>query len=145
MRNGPASCTRICCAPRAPYVRALPGIPTIRVFEALACGIPLVCAPWDDCEGLFTPGADYLVARTGAQMRDHLTTLLCDRSAAAAMAARGPNTVIARHTCTRRVDELLGIQARLQSGRPEGYRPAHRPHNDQGPGCWPNNVGAPGP
>ena len=32
--------------PRRPYVEALPGIPTIRVFEALACGIPLVCAPW---------------------------------------------------------------------------------------------------
>ena len=42
--------------PRRPYVEALPGIPTIRVFEALACGIPLVCAPWDDAEGLFTPG-----------------------------------------------------------------------------------------
>src|SRR5690606_33948341 len=27
--------------PRRPYVRALPGVPTIRVFEALACGIPL--------------------------------------------------------------------------------------------------------
>ncbi len=31
--------------PRRPYVAALPGIPTIRVFEALACGIPLICAP----------------------------------------------------------------------------------------------------
>jgi spore maturation protein CgeB len=58
--------------PRRPYVQALPGIPTIRVFEALACGIPLVSAPWDDCEGLFEPGADFLVARDGAEMREHL-------------------------------------------------------------------------
>ena len=36
--------------PRRFYVEALPGIPTIRVFEALACGIPLVCAPWSDAE-----------------------------------------------------------------------------------------------
>jgi spore maturation protein CgeB len=42
--------------PRRPYVEALPGIPTIRVFEALACGIPLVSAPWSDSENLFTPG-----------------------------------------------------------------------------------------
>lgn len=28
--------------PRRPYLKALPGIPTIRPFEALACGIPLV-------------------------------------------------------------------------------------------------------
>ncbi len=34
--------------PRRFYVAALPGIPTIRVFEALACGIPLVSAPWSD-------------------------------------------------------------------------------------------------
>jgi spore maturation protein CgeB len=42
----------------------LPGIPTIRVFEALACGIPLVSAPWDDSEHLFRPGEDFLVAAT---------------------------------------------------------------------------------
>ena len=61
--------------PRRPYVQALPGIPTIRVFEALACGIPLVCSPWDDAEGLFTPGQDYLVARNGA--RDAASTCGC--------------------------------------------------------------------
>ncbi len=48
--------------PRRFYVEQLPGIPTIRVFEALACGIPLVSAPWQDSEGLFRPGEDYLVA-----------------------------------------------------------------------------------
>ncbi len=42
--------------PRAPYRSVLPGIPTIRVFEALACGIPLISAPWEDRENLFTPG-----------------------------------------------------------------------------------------
>ena len=31
--------------PRRPYVRALPGIPTIRPFEALACGIPARLGP----------------------------------------------------------------------------------------------------
>ncbi len=54
--------------PRRPYVAALPGIPTIRPFEALACGIPLVCAPWTDEEGLFTAGSDFLVARDGDEM-----------------------------------------------------------------------------
>ncbi|TIR45505.1 MAG: glycosyltransferase, partial [Mesorhizobium sp.] len=36
--------------PRRPYREHLPGIPTIRMFEALACGIPLVSAPWSDVE-----------------------------------------------------------------------------------------------
>jgi spore maturation protein CgeB len=64
--------------PRRPYVRALPGIPTIRPFEALACGIPLVSAPWDDAEGLFRGGRDYLVARDGAEMREQLRQVLRD-------------------------------------------------------------------
>ncbi|MGS2911511.1 hypothetical protein V5N27_14340, partial [Staphylococcus aureus] len=34
--------------PRRFYTEVLPGIPTIRVFEALACGIPLLSAPWQD-------------------------------------------------------------------------------------------------
>jgi spore maturation protein CgeB len=107
--------------PRRPYVQALPGIPTIRVFEALACGIPLVSAPWDDCEGLFEPGEDFLVARDGAQMRKHLRALLSDPQLAAGLAEHGRQTVLARHTCAHRVDELLGIYAQIA---PPAVQPA---------------------
>ncbi|MDQ3778909.1 MAG: glycosyltransferase [Actinomycetota bacterium] len=95
--------------PRRPYTRVLPGIPTIRPFEALACGIPLVSAPWDDAEGLFTPGEDFLLAGTGAEMTDALQTVLHDRELAGRLARRGLETIVARHTCAHRVDELLGI------------------------------------
>jgi spore maturation protein CgeB len=95
--------------PRRPYVRALPGIPTIRPFEAMACGIPLVCSPWNDCEGLFEPGRDYLVARDGQQMKRHLRRLLSSAEARRAQARRARSTILARHTCRHRVDELLGI------------------------------------
>ncbi len=95
--------------PRRPYVRALPGIPTIRPFEALACGIPLVSAPWWDLEGLFTPGRDFLMARTGEEMRHHLAALRADEGLRRELAAHGRRTVEARHTCAHRVDELLGI------------------------------------
>jgi spore maturation protein CgeB len=94
--------------PRRPYVEALPGIPTIRVFEALACGIPLVSAPWHDAEALFSPG-DYLVARNALEMRESLRLLLHDPVAREELARRGRATVTARHTCSHRVDELLGI------------------------------------
>ena len=99
--------------PRRYYATILPGIPTIRVFEALACGIPLVSAPWDDAEALFTPGQDYLVARDGAEMRGHLETLRDDPALRARLAAHGLSTVRARHTCAHRAEELLGILARL--------------------------------
>jgi spore maturation protein CgeB len=99
--------------PRRPYVQALPGIPTIRVFEALACGIPLVCAPWDDCEGLFEPGADYLIANDGEHMRQQLRAVLHEPQLARELAQHGRRTIAARHTCAHRVDELLEIYAEL--------------------------------
>jgi spore maturation protein CgeB len=99
--------------PRQPYVQALPGIPTIRPFEALACGIPLICSPWQDVEGLFTPGTDFLIARHGREMTCHLRTLLQDQEMAQEMAAHGRQTVLQRHTCAHRVDELLDIWADL--------------------------------
>jgi spore maturation protein CgeB len=99
--------------PRRPYVRALPGIPTIRVFEALACGIPLVSAPWDDAEGLFSPGTDFLVARDGEAMQRHLLDVLNDPEFARSLAHQGLQTVHARHTCAHRVDELFAILGEL--------------------------------
>ena len=95
--------------PRRPYVEALLGIPTIRVFEALACGIPLVCAPWRDAENLFTPGTDFLTARDGGEMRTQLRRVLAEPEFAAELAERGRETVLARHTCSHRVDGLLAI------------------------------------
>ena len=103
--------------PRRYYATILPGIPTIRVFEALACGIPLVSAPWADSEGLFRPGEDFLTARDGAEMTSHLRDLGQDRQLRASLVASGLETIRARHTCAHRVDELLAIVERLTSER----------------------------
>jgi spore maturation protein CgeB len=98
--------------PRRAYVQALAGIPTIRVFEALACGIPLVCAPWSDAEGLFRAG-DYAVAESPAEMRAALLRLCRDEDAARAQAERGRETILSRHTCDHRAAQLLDIIAEL--------------------------------
>jgi spore maturation protein CgeB len=105
--------------PRRPYVEALPGIPTIRMFEALTCGIPLVSAPWNDAEHLFRPGQDFLFARNGAEMTRLLADLLSDRERAAEMAASALETIRARHTCRHRVDELLDIVGRISPMKSE--------------------------
>jgi spore maturation protein CgeB len=104
--------------PRKPYVESLPGIPTIRVFEALACGIPLVSAAWNDDEHLFTPGEDFLVAKTSSEMQMQLAAVRSDDGLRAALIAHGLDTIRRRHTCAHRVDELLGIVSDLQNGRP---------------------------
>jgi spore maturation protein CgeB len=98
--------------PRRPYVEALPGIPTIRPFEALACGIPLISAYWDDRESLFTPGRDYLVARDGGDMKRHMRALLDDPARAQDIAENGRQTILQRHTCVHRAEALLSIYRR---------------------------------
>ena len=102
--------------PRRPYVTTLPGVPTIRPFEALACGVPLVSAPWTDEEGLFRPGVDFLVARNGQEMTQHLRAVLGDRALAAHLAANGLETIRTRHTCAHRVDELMAIVGAIRDG-----------------------------
>jgi spore maturation protein CgeB len=99
--------------PRRPYVQALPGIPTIRPFEAMACGIPLISAPWDDCEHLFRPGTDFLFARNGAEMTEQLRTVLADADVADSLAAHGLETIRSRHTCAHRTDELFAITSHV--------------------------------
>ena len=100
------------------YATALPGMPSIRPFEAMACGIPLVSAPWEDVEGLFAAGEDYLLARDPVEMRAHITTVLDQPAHAQAMAAHARETILARHTCAHRVDELLAICGELSGDRP---------------------------
>ena len=94
--------------PRQQYVTAMMGIPTIRVFEALACGIPLISAPWTDVEQLFRAG-DYLTVNNPGEMRRAMELLLNDPEMAQAQALRGLETVLARHTCQHRAEQLSGI------------------------------------
>jgi spore maturation protein CgeB len=105
-------------------VAQLPGIPTIRVFEALAAGIPLISAPWDDCEGLFRPGSDFLFARNGAEMTRLMRQVLADREMAAALAASGLDRIKARHTCRHRVDELFDVLRQVGSAELQQRLPA---------------------
>jgi len=95
--------------PQKLYVDKLPGIPTIRVFEALASGIPLVTAPWSDAENLFTEERDYVVARNGDEMEGLLKELLANPAYMTSLARHGRDTILAKHTCRHRVNELLNL------------------------------------
>ncbi|MDQ2840199.1 MAG: glycosyltransferase, partial [Acidobacteriota bacterium] len=103
--------------PRRPYTQQLPGIPTIRPFEALACGVPLVSSPWEDTENLFRVGQDFLMAHDGSEMRMHLRDVLNDSGLGGSLAKSGLETIRERHTCGHRVTELLEIYGRVKPVR----------------------------
>jgi spore maturation protein CgeB len=106
--------------PRRYYTQLLPGIPTIRVFEALACGIPLLSAPWEDSEQLFRPGEDFLFARNGEEMTRHLRAISSDPDLRASLIRHGLETIRSRHSCAHRAQQLMEIVASLDA-------PAARP------------------
>ena len=101
--------------PRRFYTEVLPGIPTIRVFEALACGIPLVSAPWEDSEGLFRVGTDFLMVRDGREMTEALRRLTHEPQLRASLVEHGLETILKRHTCSHRAEELLSIVQQLRA------------------------------
>lgn len=105
--------------PRRWYARELPGIPTIRPFEALACGIPLISAPWRDTERLFEAGRDYVMVDDGAAMERALSRVLSEPSHAESLRRHGLRTVQERHTCAHRVLELLRIARSVVASRPQ--------------------------
>jgi len=95
--------------PRRQYANGLSGIPTIRVFESLACGIPLLCSPWSDDEHLFTPGQDFLVVNDSHEVKVALERLLQDEEARCRLAEHGLKTIRERHTCAHRAEQLISI------------------------------------
>lgn len=100
--------------PRRYYTQSLPGIPTIRPFEAMACGIPLISAPWQDSEGLFEPGKDFLMVRNGEEMKAAMQDILNNPYKARELTSNGLQAIRKRHTCTHRVNQLLEILKVLQ-------------------------------
>ncbi len=94
--------------PRRQYAQQLPGIPTIRVFEALACGIPLISAPWQDAEQLFAPD-DFVWVKNTEQTISALRSLITSRVEREQRAAQGLAAIRARHTTQHRAEQLSSI------------------------------------
>jgi spore maturation protein CgeB len=78
------------------------------MFEALACGIPLISAPWTDAERLF-PGGSYIKVGSGAEMAAAMRLLMADEALAMDISRAGQRAIAARHTCGHRADQLLSL------------------------------------
>ena len=95
--------------PRRQYSDGLHGVPTIRVFEALACGSPLICAPWNDAEQLFRADEDYVIVNSGDEMKATMQSLLLDPAARRQIGDNGRETILRKHTCAHRAHQLVDI------------------------------------
>jgi spore maturation protein CgeB len=87
--------------------------PATRVFEAAAAEACLVTDAWEGVERFFEPDREILVARSGAEVADHLRGLSPRR--AREIGARARERALAEHTYAQRAIELervLGAHAR---------------------------------
>lgn len=75
--------------------------PSVRLFEATACGTPIVSDRWPGIDELLVPGAEILLADTAADVETALARADLD-----AIGAAGRARVLAQHTAHHRAAEL---------------------------------------
>ncbi len=77
--------------------------PSARLFEAAACGAPVISEHFDGVEAFFEPGREILVAR---DTDDVTTALALPRGHLEQMGCRARERALAEHTAERRVTDL---------------------------------------
>jgi spore maturation protein CgeB len=82
--------------------------PSVRLFEAAACGVPVVSDWWDGLDAFFEPGLEILVAEDADDVFRHL------READRAVGLRARERVLAEHTAAHRAAELERHVARVR-------------------------------
>ncbi|HSC17351.1 MAG TPA: glycosyltransferase [Rhizomicrobium sp.] len=88
-------------------MRALGYSPSVRLFEAAACGVPIVTDNWPGLETIFTPGREILLADSADEISALLAELTPEQRKSIAVAAR--RRVLAEHTAAHRAQELEAL------------------------------------
>ncbi len=92
--------------------------PPARIFEAAACGTPVLTDRWDGIEYFFTPGSEILVAD---RTEDAIAAIGLTSEHLAKLGARARERAFDQHTAAHRVSELENILGSIRSraSRPE--------------------------
>jgi spore maturation protein CgeB len=78
--------------------------PSVRLFEAAACGVPVISDRWNGLDTFFEPGREILLADDADTMLNYLDTLPERERVAIGQRARA--RVLAAHTAAHRAREL---------------------------------------
>jgi spore maturation protein CgeB len=86
--------------------------PSVRLFEAAACGVPVISDPWPGLETIFAPGREILVARSAADVLRTLGSVGVEEGRR--IGARARRTALACHTALHRAEQLEGHLAAVR-------------------------------
>lgn len=81
--------------------------PSVRLFEAAACGVPIISDFWAGLDMFFTPGREILIARSSDDVVRILQEL--PEYERRQIAVRARRRVLSEHTAARRAEELESI------------------------------------
>jgi spore maturation protein CgeB len=87
--------------------------PSVRLFEAAACAVPVISDAWDGIESLFAPGAEIMLAGASEEVVELLGGWDAERAQAMGRAARA--RVLNGHTAADRAAELEAYLAEAAS------------------------------
>ncbi|CAL75931.1 conserved hypothetical protein; putative glycosyltransferase [Bradyrhizobium sp. ORS 278] len=89
--------------------------PSGRLFEAAACGVPLLSDSWEGIEQFFTPDAEIILA---GRAQDTLDALARDESELARLAARAQQRTLDEHSSQKRASEMISLFERTVRREP---------------------------
>ena len=78
--------------------------PSVRLFEAAACGTPIISDAWEGLSAFFTPDLEILVARSPADVRRIL--LEVPETRRRSISRRAAARVLREHTAAHRAAQL---------------------------------------
>lgn len=96
-------------------MRRLGYSPSVRLFEAAACGTPIISDRWPGLDGLFRPGEEILVADSAEDVERFVAGI--GERERQAIAARARQRVLEEHTAARRIDQLEAELAAVTGDR----------------------------
>lgn len=98
--------------------------PSVRLFEAAACGTPVISDTWPGLDSFFTPGFEILTARNAEEVKAILQEMAENERWAIGQRARA--RVLREHTAAHRALQLerLVRSSRRRSGRETGPTPS---------------------
>jgi spore maturation protein CgeB len=88
--------------------------PSGRLFEAAACGTPILSDAWEGLDAFFTPGEEILLAGT---TEEAMAALDLSPAELARIAAAARERTLAEHTSERRARELVELLAASEPDR----------------------------
>jgi spore maturation protein CgeB len=94
--------------------------PSIRLFEAGACGVPIISDRWPGLESFFVPGRELFVADSSQDVLDILQ--LTSGEERRLVGQRGRARVLAEHTSGHRAEALQGYVRELLVARARANR-----------------------